>query len=151
MRFDRDISVSIELDATPEAVWTLLEPVERHVDWMADAEAIRFIGDQTRGVGTQFICDTKVGPIRLSDEMLITTWVPNEEMGVVHRGLVTGRGTFRLVPIDLGRRCRMEWSETLSFPWWMGGPIGAFFGGIVLGQIWRRNLAAFRRIVDAQR
>jgi hypothetical protein len=149
MRFDRDIAVSIELDASTERVWDLLEPVERHVDWMADAEAIRFIGDQTRGVGTQFICDTKVGPIRLSDEMLITSWVPNEEMGVVHRGLVTGRGTFRLTPIDLGRRCRMDWSETLSFPWWMGGPIGAFVGGFVLRQIWRRNLTAFRRIVDA--
>ena len=29
----------------------ILEPIERHVDWMADAETIRFVTEQTRGVG----------------------------------------------------------------------------------------------------
>lgn len=150
MRFDRAISVSIELDAATDEVWALLEPVERHVDWMADAVAIRFTGEQTRGVGTQFVCDTKVGPFRLADEMEITVWEPGVEMGVTHRGLVTGTGSFRLESIDLDRRCRMIWSETLSFPWWMGGPIGARIGGAVLTRIWNRNLASFRRLVDAR-
>ena len=56
------ITVSIELDAPPDRVWHVVEPIERHVDWMADAVAIRFDGPQTRGVGTRFVCDTKVGP-----------------------------------------------------------------------------------------
>ncbi|NDF32726.1 MAG: SRPBCC family protein, partial [Acidimicrobiia bacterium] len=42
------ITVSIDLDATPARVWEVVEPIERHVDWMADAVAIRFEGDQTR-------------------------------------------------------------------------------------------------------
>ncbi|MCB0965901.1 MAG: SRPBCC family protein [Ilumatobacter sp.] len=147
MRFDRDITVSIDIDAPLGEVWARLETIESHIDWMADASAIRFHGDQRRGVGTSFVCDTKVGPVRLSDEMEITVWEPEAEMGVVHRGLVTGRGSFRLEPIDLDRRCRLIWSETLSFPWWMGGPIGAFVGGFVLERIWRRNLATFRRLV----
>ena len=150
MRFDRDITVSVEIDAAVAEVWAVLEPVETHVEWMADAEAIHFQGDQRRGVGTSFVCDTKVGPIRLRDEMEITIWEPEAEMGVEHRGLVTGRGSFRLEPIDLERRTRMIWSETLSFPWWMGGPIGAFVGGFVLERIWRRNLATFRRLVDTR-
>ena len=60
---------------------------------MADAESIRFLTEQTRGVGTRFECVTKVGPIRLTDRMEITEWEPGRSMGVRHDGLVTGTGT----------------------------------------------------------
>ncbi|MFM2076414.1 MAG: hypothetical protein RJA49_304, partial [Actinomycetota bacterium] len=95
------IVVSIEIDATPARVWEVVEPVERHVDWMHDAVAIRFTTDQTRGVGTEFLCDTKVGPITLVDRMEITEWAPGAAMGVRHTGMITGTGTFSLEPIDL--------------------------------------------------
>ncbi|MDP4928510.1 MAG: hypothetical protein NWQ72_01870, partial [Ilumatobacteraceae bacterium] len=70
------IRVAIDINASTQRVWEVVEPIERHVDWMADAVAIRFKTDQTRGTGTQFYCDTKVGPINLVDEMTITSWVP---------------------------------------------------------------------------
>jgi hypothetical protein len=78
------ITVGIDLPASPEKVWDIVEPIERHVDWMADAVAIRFEGSQTRGVGTKFLCDTKVGPITLTDKMEITEWSPRQAMGVRH-------------------------------------------------------------------
>jgi len=141
------ISVSVEIDAPVEHVWAVVEPVEDHVSWMHDAVAIRFVGEQTRGVGTTFLCDTKVGPFRLVDRMEITEWRPNEAMGVRHVGIVTGTGRFTLTPIDLDRRTRFNWTEDLRFPWYLGGPIGAFLGGkVVMGAIWRRNL----RALDAQ-
>ena len=59
------IKVSRTIAASVERVWAVVEPVERHIDWMADAESITFVGDQQRGVGTKFLCLTKVGPIRL--------------------------------------------------------------------------------------
>ncbi len=147
------IHVSVEIDATPQQVWQIVEPVERHVDWMHDAVAITFHTDQTRGVGTRFACATKVGPFRLTDEMEITDWQPAEAMGVRHTGLVTGEGRFTLVPIDAphgeARRTRFQWTETLHFPWWMGGPLGALVGGkLVLAAIWRRNLRDLKRLVE---
>lgn len=143
------IRVAIDIDATPARVWEVVEPVERHVDWMHDAVAIRFTGEQTRGVGTEFLCDTKVGPFKLVDRMEITEWEPGAVMGVRHIGMVTGTGRFTLEPIDLGRRTRFVWEETLVFPWWMGGPLGALIGGkIVLAAIWRRNLRGLRRLVE---
>ena len=143
------ITVAVEIDATPAEVWTVVEPVENHVDWMHDAVAIRFQTDQHRGVGTRFWCDTKVGPISLVDEMEITEWEPERSMGVRHTGVVTGTGRFTMEPIDLGRRTRFTWSEELIFPWWLGGPIGAFVGGkIVMAAIWRRNLRDLRRIIE---
>ena len=158
------IRVAVEIDATPAQVWEIVEPVDRHVDWMHDAVAIRFTSDQTRGVGTEFLCDTKVGPIKLVDRMEITEWVPREVMGVRHIGLVTGNGRFTLEPIDPSphgpsphtpsrqgpaRRTRFVWEETLVFPWWLGGPIGAFIGGkLVLQAIWKRNLRGLKRLVE---
>jgi uncharacterized protein YndB with AHSA1/START domain len=144
-----EIRVAIEIDATPERVWEVVEPVENHVDWMHDAVAIRFTGEQTRGVGTEFLCDTKVGPIKLVDRMEITEWTPGEVMGVRHTGLVTGSGRFTLEPIDLGRRTRFVWQEELTFPWWLGGPLGAYIGGkVVLRAIWQRNLRGLKRLVE---
>jgi hypothetical protein len=117
---------------------------------MHDATAIRFTTERTSGVGTAFVCDTKVGPLRLSDRMEIIEWAPNESMGVRHTGVVSGSGRFTLTPIDLDRRTRFTWTEVLRFPWYLGGPLGGFLGGtIVLRAIWRRNLRALERLVEA--
>lgn len=143
------ITVSIELAASPARVWEIVEPVERHVDWMADAVAIRFTNSQTRGVGTTFDCDTKVGPIKLTDRMEITEWVPEKSMGVKHVGIVTGTGVFTIEPIGNGQYTKFTWSEKLTFPWWLGGPIGEVIGGnIVMKAIWRRNLKKLKALVE---
>jgi uncharacterized protein YndB with AHSA1/START domain len=143
------ISVSIDIDAPVDRVWAVVEAVERHVDWMHDAVAIRFQSDQTRGVGTRFLCDTKVGPIKLVDRMEITEWQPGRSMGVRHSGLVTGSGMFTLTSIDLDRRTRFTWAEHLVFPWWLGGPVGAAVGGtMVMQPIWRRNLRSLRDLIE---
>ncbi len=143
------LSVAIDISATPEQVWKVVEPVESHVEWMHDAVAIRFQTDQHRGIGTKLLCDTKVGPIKLVDRMEITEWVPDSAMGVRHVGVVAGSGRFTLTPIDLGRRTRFRWDESLVFPWWLGGPAGALIGGrVVLRSIWKRNLRNLKRIVE---
>lgn len=143
------ITVSVEIDAPVERVWEVVEPVERHVDWMEDAVAILFLTEQTRGVGTTFDCKTKVGPIKLTDRMEITEWRPNEAMGVRHTGIVEGSGRFTLTPIDLGRRTRFEWSEDLRFPWYVGGPLAGRLGGsLVMRTIWKRNLRNLDALVE---
>ena len=143
------IDVSVEIDAAPEHVWQVVEPIENHVDWMRDAVAIHFQNDQTRGVGTTFLCDTKVGPIKLVDRMEITDWTPNSSMGVRHTGIITGSGLFSLIPIDLGRRTRFSWTEELRFPWWLGGRVGAFVGAkLIMKPIWKRNLRGLKQVVE---
>lgn len=143
------IAVSIVIDALPDDVWKVLEPVEHHVDWMADAEAIRFTTEQTRGVGTKFLCDTKVGPIRMTDPMEITEWEPGHAMGVRHTGIVSGVGRFTLSQRG-PRSTNFIWRENLTFPWWLGGSIaGALGGKVVLKFIWKRNLKALKQLVEA--
>lgn len=141
------IRVGTIIDATPEQVWDIVEHVEDHVDWMHDAVAIRFTSPSTSGTGTTFDCDTKVGPFRLTDQMEITAWEPARTMGVRHVGVVTGTGEFTLTAID-GGRTDFTWHEVLTFPWWMGGPLGALVGGQVLKLVWKRNLRELRRLVE---
>ena len=141
------IAVTTTIDAPPDAVWARIEDVGSHVEWMADAEAIRFTSDQTAGVGTTFDCDTKVGPLRLTDAMAITEWEPGRSMGVRHEGLVTGEGRFTLTGVD-GNRTEFAWTEALRFPWWMGGPVGGAVGAPLLRAIWRRNLTRLKSLVE---
>ena len=133
------LTVSVRLDAAPAAVWADLADIGSHVQWMEDAVAIRFTSHRTEGVGTTFDCDTRVGPFRLTDRMEITRWDPGRAMGVRHTGLVTGVGEFRLSARRQGRT-RFVWKERLSFPWWLGGPIGAWLSVPVLHHVWRRSM-----------
>ena len=155
-----DISVSIDIDASPRAVWGVIKRIEDHVAWMSEAVAIRFLTERTHGTGTKFLCDTKVGPIKLVDHMEITEWVPWPDpgdgrssiakIGVQHTGLVTGIGVFALEPLEGGSLTRFSWSEQLRFPWFLGGRLGAALGArFVLTPIWRRNLRALRHIVES--
>ena len=145
------LEVTVEIAASPSEVWATIEPVESHVEWMHDAVAIRFETDQRRDVGATFVCDTKIGPITLVDRMEVTEWVPDWVMGVRHAGVVTGTGRFTLTPIDLGRRTRFTWAESLTFPWWLGGRLGSFVGTrLVLAPIWKRNLRTLRRLVESR-
>jgi len=145
----RRIRVAVEIDAPPGEVWAAVEPIERHVDWMADATTIRLTSESSRGVGAAFECDTKVGPVSLVDVMTITEWVPQRRMGVRHTGVVSGTGAFELEPIDLARRTRFTWTEDLTFPWYFGGRLGEVIGGrAVLKRIWMRNLRELKALVE---
>lgn len=142
-----NIRVSTVIDAPPAEVWDVVRKIEDHVDWMADAEAIRFTSEQHAGVGTTFECDTKVGPAKLTDVMEITEWEDEKVMGVRHTGIVTGTGRFTLHPAGPGRT-EFRWEEELDFPVWMGGPLRNPVGGRILAAIWRRNLRRLKSIVE---
>jgi uncharacterized protein YndB with AHSA1/START domain len=138
------IRVSTTIDAPPGRVWDDIKDIASHVQWMEDAVAIRFTSSKRSGVGAAFDCDTKVGPFRLTDRMEVTEWKPRKVMGIRHVGLVTGSGRFTLRRRRRGRTT-FRWEERLVFPWWMGGPLGAEVGGLVLRLVWKRNLRNLRR------
>ncbi|MBK5222698.1 MAG: SRPBCC family protein [Acidimicrobiia bacterium] len=144
------IRTSTTIAATTEEVWDALADISTHVEWMADAESIRFTSTRRSGVGTTFDCATKVGPLRLMDEMEITRWDVGRAMGVRHVGLVTGSGLFSLAPSG-PEATVLTWTEELRFPWWLGGSIGAWAARPVLGWIWRGNLRRLTQRVEGAR
>jgi hypothetical protein len=149
-------------------VWADLSRISSHVEWMADAVAIAFEAEQHEGVGTAFETDTRVGPFRLKDRMVVTEWEPGRVMGIRHTGVVTGIGRFTLEEIPgegtsgagtagVGASgdgtagdgaetwTRFTWEEVLHFPAWMGGSLGSRAGGPILKRIWAHNLENLRR------
>jgi len=139
----RAISIGRVVQADVETVWDALADIAAHVEWMADARSIRFTSALTEGVGTTFVCDTRVGPLRLNDRMEVTEWVDEQVMAVRHVGLVTGEGRFALTP--RGADTELTWTETLTFPWW----IPSLPASLVLREIWRWNLRRFERTLGS--
>ena len=140
------IRVSTVVPAGPADVWEDLRDIAGHAGWMSDAASIRFLTEATEGVGVRFECDTVLGPLKLTDRMEVTEWRTGEAMSIRHTGVVSGVGRFLLSACDGPNgavHTRFEWTETLRFPWWMGGPIGAVAARPVLSAVWKRNLSAF--------
>jgi len=136
------ITVPIDIAAPVEVVWNDLADLSSHVEWMAEAESVEFLTDFRGGVGTVMRVLTKVGPFRTADILEVTEWAPPSSIGVTHRGVIGGTGRFILAPTDTGTL--FTWTETLSFPWWLGGPVAELVARPVLAEIWRRNLRRFR-------
>lgn len=141
------IEISVDVDRSPQEVWADVRQIGSHVEWMKDAVAIRFLTERTEGLGTRFECDTRVGPLAITDVMEITAWDEGKRMGVVHHGVVTGRGQFTLTPVA-GDCTRFTWDEELDFPWWLGGPVGEALGAPVLRRIWRTNLRRLKERLE---
>ena len=131
------------IDCTADEVWSSVEDISTHTEWMADADSITFVTDQRQGVGTEFECLTRVGPLVTTDVMTITEWQPGRRMGIEHRGVVTGRGHFNLEDDGRGRTI-FCWDEDLHFPWWMGSRAGERAGRPILERIWRANLTRLK-------
>lgn len=140
------VLVRTEIDASPDEVWSVVRRIEDHVAWMEDAVAITFTSDRLAGVGTTFDCETRIGPIELTDRMEITEWVEGSVIGVRHTGVVSGQGRFTLVASPDGGTI-FTWDETLRFPWWLGGPLLGGVGAWILRRVWHRNLANLAEVV----
>lgn len=137
------ICVSVTIAVPPALVWHAIEDIERHTDWMTDAVAITFRTPQHTGVGTEFECRTRVGPLRTTDVMRVTEWQTGSTMGIEHRGVVTGSGRFTILP-STDNSTHFTWDERLSFPWWMGGKAGERAAKPILRRLWRKNLEHLR-------
>ncbi len=141
------VRVSVDIDAPSEEVWRHASDLASHVQWMADALAVDFLGDQRQGVGTRLAVTTRFGPFRTTDLLEVISWEPFHRIAVAHRGMVGGEGQLELEPLREGRT-RFSWEERLRIPWFLGGPIGAWVVRPFLRRIMQGNLERFRRRIS---
>lgn len=137
------VVVTTVIPAPRSRVWDEVAVLERHVEWMADAHAIEFLGEQRSGAGTRMEVETRFGPLRTTDRMEVTAWEPPSRIAVEHRGLFTGTGAFTLEE-EGDHATRFTWREDITFPWFFGGPVGAWLARPVFRWVWRRNLRRLR-------
>ena len=141
------VRTCITIDATPAAVWADVKHLDTHVEWMRDAESIRFRTRRRTGVRTELECRTRLGPLATTDVLVVTEWRPRRALGMSHEGTVLGHGRFTLRR-RRGGRTQFCWSERLRFPWWMGGPVGELVARPLLHAIWKGNLRRLKARVE---
>lgn len=141
------VRVCTTIAAPPARVWEEVRHLDRHVEWMDDAERIRFLDGQQQGIGTRIECVTRVGRLRTTDIMVVTEWEPERALTVVHQGRVTGIGRITL-KARRGDVTRLCWDERLTFPWYLGGPITGAGAWPFLKRVWSGNLANLKAIVE---
>lgn len=132
------MKVSVVIRAPRREVWRVVSDVPSHVVWMADAHSIRETG---RGA---FECETRVGPLRTLDKMVIVEWRRGRALGVRHDGLVKGTGRFTLSWAGPGRT-RFTWSESLSLPWYFAPPLAR----LALMVVWKGNVRRLKRLIES--
>jgi len=142
------MDIRIAIAAPVPAVWSRLGDLAAHSDWMSDAESVEFTTRHREGVGTRVRVRTKIGPLRLVDEMTVTDWVENSLIGADHVGSVRGSGRFEIG--GDGEATTLLWSENLEFPWWMGGRAGYLLARPILRRIWEGNLRRLKQLVETE-
>jgi uncharacterized protein YndB with AHSA1/START domain len=142
----KPIELVIVFEASPQRVWAELADLASHPEWMSDAGAIEFLGEQRSGVGTRMRVPTRIGPLQTDDVMTVIEWDEGSVIAVEHVGAVSGVGRFEIAPFGDGTE--MRWREELRFPWWLGGPVGVAVAGPIMRRIWRGNLERLRDRLD---
>lgn len=130
-----------------ERVWALASDIAQHPSWQIDLRGVTFASAQRRGTGTAYECDTRLGPVRMRIPMVVTRWREGRTMEVRYEGSLSGTGRLE-VQRRRRHRSRVTWSARITFPWWMGGPAGAFVAAQVLRAVWRANLRNLERKIQ---
>lgn len=141
------VTQHVDIDASLARVWEAAADLATHHRWMTDAESVEFLSEARSGVGTVMQVRTVVGPFRTTDMLEVTEWEERRAIGVRHSGLIRGEGRFSLAALAGGTR--LTWTEDLTFPLFLGGPVTALVAKPVLGLIWRRNLRALKADLEA--
>ena len=114
-----ELSLAVDVDAPPEAVWDAAVDWDRQHEWM--------VGTTVRGghgLGARLTAFTGWQGIGFTDPMTITAWDPPRRCVVRHDGrVVRGTAAFEVVALD-GGRARFVWTEWLVLPFGVLGELG---------------------------
>jgi hypothetical protein len=50
-----------------------------------------------------------------------------------------------------GGETQFSWDEQLTFPWWLGGPLGERLARPILERLWRGNVARLKAVIEKRR
>lgn len=114
-----EVTLSVDVDASAEAVWAAAVDWERQSEWM--------VGTTVRGghgEGARIVAFTGIRGYGFNDPMTITTWDPPWRCVVRHHGaVVRGSAAFEVLPRD-GGGSTFVWTEWLVLPFGLLGELG---------------------------
>ena len=144
-----EVRTSVTIARPRFSVWAVLVDVRRQPDWMKDALSVEMLTDGPLGVGSRMRVPTQIGFLRTVDLMEVTELEPPERWTVVHRGVVTGEGSFTLVETDGGNSTRVEWRERLTPPLGAIGRVGMTLFRPLLRRQFQSDLERLRALCES--
>lgn len=110
-----EIVERVTVEAPAERTWDALTAWDRQSEWMVGTRVYATaLGG--RAVGGGLSAFTGIGPIGITDTMVITEWSPPEVCRVRHTGrVVRGTATFAVATDGPGRSV-VTWSEQFLLP-----------------------------------
>jgi hypothetical protein len=157
--------IRIFIPASPDAVWAVLEDLERHGEWMVDIRDLAVVSEQKRGVGTIIEATSAVfGLPVVKDLIQVTAWEPGRRLDVRREtpaaglGRIALRGTGSFVLDRVHNGTILTWIEDFQAPLGSAGEVGfavavrphmrRVFGRSLLNV---RRLALERELIAASR
>jgi uncharacterized protein YndB with AHSA1/START domain len=133
-----ELTVSVDVDATPELTWRMATDWERQGEWVLGTR-VRLTKGDGRSTGSMLSAVTGIGPLAFTDPMVIVVWTEPRGDGpdgdgpdgdgprrcvVRHLGrVVRGDGVFEVHPLP-GGRSRFVWTELVDLPLGAVGRLG---------------------------
>src|SRR5947208_10385895 len=106
------VRVSRVVHAHRDDVWRVVGNIGGHARWQVDVRAIEFTTLDQRGVGSQYLCDAKLGPLRMRIPMTVTEWRERRAVAVRYDGRLSGGGRITLSRRPM-RTTKVTWSAHL--------------------------------------
>ena len=114
-----ELTLSVDVDASPEQVWAAAVDWDRQHEWMVGTTVTGGHGE-----GATLRAFTGWRGYGFTDPMTITTWDPPRRCVVRHDGsVVRGSAAFEVLPLEDGR-ARFVWTEWLVLPFGLLGELG---------------------------
>jgi hypothetical protein len=141
------VSADVIVDASVGDAWSVLTRWDSQSRWIVGTSVSR--GDRTEpGLGDRFEARTALGPIGISDPMIVTAWDPPNRCEVRHLGrTVKGTGLFELFALP-GERCRVVWTERIELPFGRFGTLAWIGTRPLVAAGIRMSLARLARLVE---
>jgi uncharacterized membrane protein len=143
-----EVRTSVAIARPRDRVWAVLVDVGRQPEWMRDALSVGMLTAGPLGVGSRMRVPTQIGFLRTVDLMEVSEFDPPERWTVVHRGVVTGEGSFTLVDLD-GKSTRVEWRERLAPPLGAIGRVGMTLFRPLLRRQFQSDLERLRGLCES--
>lgn len=117
-------AVPVDVNAPAEVVWQAVTDWVGQGEWMLGTRVEVTSSGDGRYLGATLSATTGIGPVGVTDTMVITEWDPPRRCTVRKTGkVVKGEGVFEVV--ELGpQRSRFLWSELLDLPLGALGRLG---------------------------
>jgi uncharacterized protein YndB with AHSA1/START domain len=140
------VAAAVSVPVPPSALWERLLDWEDQPRWMVDAARVSVLTPHREGLGVRVAVRTRIlGIPLLTDTLEVIDWEPPARLVMVRRGVVRGRGEWRLQPAAHGTR--FTWSEELAMPIPLLGELALLLYRPLMRRLMRRSLSNLARVL----